>query len=330
MDIELYLIGLFEDPEPGAGGGTGGDTPAAGGDDTPAAGDDTPTEEEDYIIRSSDVEPAISYDHINRINGGIKKLMEILGVTNLREIQNGAAIKLYKTTVVNTPEQVDEGEVVPLTQIKRTCVKTISIPLNKFRKQVTAEAIQRDGYENAINATDNKFAAMIRKNVKDTFFSTLAEGSGTATPGADLQQALANALAGLKKATEDEDVTPVAIVHWDDLYGYLGAAEITTQSEFGFDYLSNFLGRFSYAIFTGDENFAGKPTVTCQENIHGVKPGNGSDVARALGYSTDVSGTVLMKHVDGGANFSLETRGMCGVAFYAEDLDLVFVGAIGE
>lgn len=304
VDIR-YIKGLFDD------------------DPAPAEEEDDPTEN---MVKSTDIEPAISIDHINGIITGFKRLMEVLGVSRIRKVAAGAKVALYKTTVGTVADQVAEGEDIPLTKVERKKVKEISIGLKKYRKAVTAEAIQADGYEHAVNDTDDALVAKIRGVVKAAFYTNLAAGTGTATAGSTLQAAMANAMAALLTKFEDADVTPLFVVNVNDVYTYLGTAAISTQNAFGFSYLKDFLG-LGDVIVTSDVE-AGTVYATAKENLNAVMPDGGSDVARALGMTTDASGTVLMKHTQNGTNASLETLLMTGVVFYAEDLSGVIKGAI--
>lgn len=297
LNERYFLNMLFDDPEP------------------------EPEPEESAIISSTDIEPAISIDHISQFKTSLRKLMEVIGVSNFRLVANGAKVPLYKTTIETLPAQVGEGEDIPLTKVTRKKVKDITITLQKHRKGVTAEAIQADGYENAVNDTDRALISRIRKAVKKSFFSNVEDGTGTGTAGATLQSAMANALAALGNKYEDEDVTPLFVLNRDDVYNYLGEAPVY-HNIFGFQVLENFLGAGD-AIVTSDVT-AGKVWVTAKENLYGVAPSNGSDVANALGMTADESGLILIKHTPNTTNATLETLVMSGATFYAEDLAGVF------
>ncbi len=69
----------------------------------------------------------------------------------------GTDIKIYEMTKENAPSQVAEGVTIPLTEIKRKLKTTISITLDKYRKNTTAKAIQKVGRSMAVNQTDEKF-----------------------------------------------------------------------------------------------------------------------------------------------------------------------------
>ena len=190
---------------------------------------------------TTDLAPAISIDFTSRISENISTLMEILGVTEMTPMAAGTLIKLY-TETVTVAEQVAEGETINLSKVKRELAATKELGLGKYRKQVTAESIQKYGRDRAINRTDEKLIAEIRKGIKADFFNMVSMGTGTAPAGLNLQGALANVWAALQKKFVDTDGTPIYFVSTDDIAPYLANATITVQNAFGFTYVENFLG----------------------------------------------------------------------------------------
>ena len=213
---------------------------------------------------TSDLEPAISVDFTTRLNSNITELQNLLGIVDLEPMSAGTLIKVYKMEQVNTPEQVAEGEFIPLTKINRTLAKTIELKLNKYRKQTTAESIQKVGRNMAINQTDEKLVSGIRKDIKKNFYDILLTGTGSAA-GTTLQASLAAGWGKVKKFYEDEDATPIFFVSSDDVADYLGSAQITMQNAFGWTYIENFLG-LGTAIVT-PSLAKGKTIATAKENL---------------------------------------------------------------
>ena len=275
-----------------------------------------------------DVEPAISIDHTSRLVENIKSLQAVLGITEMVPMAAGTIVKRYKTVKENTPDQVDEGEVIPLTKITRKALDNIELTLKKYRKLVTAEAIQKTGYNVAVNETDAKLISEVRKDVKDEFFSMIAEGTGEATSADSLQKACANLWASIQTYYEDMDVTPVFFINPIDVATYLGSAAITTQTAFGFSYLENFLGMGNAII--SSKVAQGKVYATVTQNLNGVYVPAGGDLANAFGLTYDESGLVGMNHTPAIDRASLNTLLLCGVVFYPEDVSGVFVGSIAE
>lgn len=279
-------------------------------------------------IVSTDINPAISIDHVERLQANIRTLQKLFGIMELKAMPEGSQIKQYVTTVGNIPAQVNEGDEIALTKVQRTLANTFTIALKKYRKLVTAEAIQRDGYENAVNGTDNALVKEVRKAFKTGFYGLLATGSGSGTNGTDLQKTCANLWADLATKFEDVDATPIFFINPKDLATYLGSAQITVQTAFGFDYMLNFLG-MGDAIITPQVT-EGTVIATAKENLNGAYvPANG-DIGQTFGLTTDESGLVGMVHTPDTGRASLETLLLMGVVFYAEDLSGVFKASIGE
>lgn len=278
------------------------------------------------MTKAADLEPAISIDCVSRITGNINELQKVLGITEMESMAAGTTIKVWKMEQTNTPDQVAEGETIALTKITRTLAKTVELVLKKFRRNTSAESIQKVGREVAINQTDEKLLSGIQKGIKKDFFDLLQTGTGTAS-GANLQATLASAWGALKKFHEDEDATPLYVVSVDDVSDYLGGAQITMQQAFGLSYIENFLG-LGDTIVT--PNVAkGKVIAVAKENLHGAYiPANSGDVAQTFGLTSDGTGLVGMTHSAITGNATVDTLAMSGVVFYPELLDGVIVGTI--
>ena len=275
---------------------------------------------------TTDIEPAISIDHNNRLVEGIKTLQRALGITAMKPMAAGTQIKQYKLTKTNSPTQVAEGETISLTKITRKLANTFTLTLKKYRKQTTAEAIQQSGYNAAVNETDGKLLGEVRKDIKSAFFATVNAGTGTATAGSNLQTALANLWGALQVYYEDMDVTPVFFVNPLDAAAYLGSAAISTQNAFGLTYIEDFLGLGN--AFITSSVAQGAPAATVTQNLNGAYVPAGGDVARTFGLTYDATGLVGMKHYTADSEASVDTLVMSGVVFYAEDAAGVFVGSI--
>jgi hypothetical protein len=275
---------------------------------------------------TSDLAPAISVDYVSRITENIQTLQQILGIVDMEPMAVGTTIKMY-TESVTLGAQVAEGEEINLSKATRVLAATKELTLGKYLKEVTAESIQKYGRDRAINKTDEKIVGEIRKGIKNNFFSLLATGTGTATAGASLQAALANVWAALQTRFDDMDVTPVYFVSSTDVAGYLGTANISTQTAFGFSYVEDFLGLGTVII--NPNLTAGTVIGTVMENLNGAyAPATGGDLAEAFNLTSDESGLVGMTHQAKTGNASLQTLLFCSVLFYPEYLDGVIKGSI--
>ena len=275
---------------------------------------------------TTDLEPAISIDFASRLATNINELQELLGITELIPMNAGSIIKIYKTVKVNTPDQVAEGEVIPLTKIQSKLAQTIELSLSKFRKSTTAEAIQRSGRSLAINQTDAKLLSGIQAGIKSDFYDILLTGTGKAT-GTSLQSTLAATWGAIKKYYQDIDATPIFFVSSDDVADYLGTATVSTQTAFGLTYIEDFLGLGTVVI--APNLTKGKVVGTAKENLNGAYvPANAGDVADSFKLSADASGLVGMTHTIGADTATVDTLAFSGVKFFPEYLDGVMVGTI--
>lgn len=283
---------------------------------------------EDNLITSNDIEPAISIDFTSRLTSNITELQQLLGVTDMQPMSAGTSIKIYKTEQVNTPEQVGEGETIKLTKIDRKQVDTIELKLEKYRKSTTAEAIQKTGRQRAINDSDTKLVSGIQKDIKRKFYTALRLATGSAT-GSTLQSTLAAVWGEIQQQYTDMDATPIYFVSSTDVADYLGEAQVTLQTTFGFSYIENFLGLGTVVITP--ELDPGEVYGTARENINGAYvPATSGDVAQTFGLTGDATGLVGMTHQIKGDNATVETICFSGVVFYPELTDGIIKGTIDD
>ena len=279
-------------------------------------------------VVAADVAPAISLDYVSRIKTNVDQLREMLGVSEMIAMPAGNTINMYTLTRYNTPDQVNEGYEIPLTEIKRTVAKSLTLALLKYRKLTTAEAIQKTGSEVAVNMTDEKLVSEIQKDIKAAFFTALKTGTGTATAAANLQAQLANGWAKVVSGFEDMDASPIHFVHPTTAAAYLGSASITVQNAFGLNYVEDFLGLGTLVLTTAVS--AGDVWSTAKENLTGFYAPINGDLSREFGLSYDETGIVGICHNRMTSHASIETLALAGVVFAPELLDHVYKGTISN
>lgn len=287
----------------------------------------TPAEPAAGTTTTADMAPAISVDFTSRISKNIVELQKLLGITDLIPMSAGTDIKIYKWTVDELADQVGEGKTIGLTKVTRTLANTISLALDKYRRNTTAEAIQKVGRNIAINQSDEKLVGKVQKETKKSLYAALKKGSGTVS-GITLQAVLANLWAKLQEYYEDEDVTPVYFINQQDVADYLGTAQITMQTAFGFTYIENFLGLGTAII--SPQVTAKNPIATAKENMRGAYVPMSGDVAQTFALMADSTGLVGMTHSINYRDASVDTLLMSCVKFFPEFEDGVFIGTIGN
>lgn len=275
---------------------------------------------------AADLTPGISIDFATNFTSNITELQKVLGITEMDAMAAGTTIKIYKTEVGEIADQVGEGETIGLTKVTRVLAGTKELVLNKYRRNTTAEAIQKHGRDVAINQSDEKLVAKIQKGIKQEFFDVLATGTGTAQ-GTGLQATIANAWGALNVVHEDEGATAIHFLNPLDVAEYLGNAQITMQTAFGLSYVADFLGLGT--VMVSPRVPKGKTISTAKENLHGAYiPANSGDVARTFGLTSDSTGLIGVNHAPITSNATVDTLMMSGVLFYPEYLDKVIVGTI--
>lgn len=269
-------------------------------------------------IKVADIQPIISYDHATRLATDLTALREILGIPSLRVFNEGSQVKIYETTIDAKGDQPEEGAVIPLTHVSRKLSRTIDLKLRKYRKETTVDAIQSDGLDNAVNETDQKLTDLMRQEVLTAFYNTLttSDKATEAKAGANLQAALANAYAQVKKTFDGLTATPIYFVSVFDAAEYLGTANPVLAEEGGVTYLQNFLSLGTVVLTP--ELPAGTVYATAKENLYGAYVPVSGSVGRSIGATADQTGLVAMKHYVDNSTANLGTLLMSGVVFYPE------------
>lgn len=267
-------------------------------------------------------------DFATRFGYSVKKLIEALGITRKLPKSAGTVLKVYKVTGTLQNGKVAEGEAIPLSEYSTTYEPIGEVTLEKWAKSTTAEAISSKGYKQAVIDTDSKMLQDIQKKIRTDFFTFLATGTGIAT-GTGLQSTLAQCWGQLQVLFEDNTIDSVYMLNPLDVADYLATAQVTTQSAFGMTYIENFLGLGT--VFLNSSVPKGKVYATAKENIVLYYiPTNGSDLGEAFTFTSDETGYIGVHHESDYNNLTNNTTAVSGVGLFAEFLDGVVVGTIGE
>ena len=277
---------------------------------------------------TTDFAKAQSIDFVTRFNGSIKKLQELLGITRRTPMGSGAIIKTYKNTVTLADGDVAEGEIIPLSKVENTLANTYELTYKKYRRAVTLEAIQRNGFDQAVIDADNALLKKIQSNVRSSFATFLSTGTGTAT-GSGFQASVANACGKLQILFEDDAAGDVIVLaNPMDISDYIGGANISTQQAFGMTYFKAFT---DVSILTNASVPQGKFYATVSDNINIAYPLiSGGEINKAFNFTTDESGLIGITHTSDNTRVNYETTILTGVTMFAERLDGVIVGTIGD
>lgn len=274
---------------------------------------------ETNVITSAEMKRVREVDFVQQFtHTSLAKLIEVLGVTRKIPMMEGTTMYLYTTTGTLQKGAVAEGDVIPLSKYEQKKTPIGEIKLNKHRKAVTAEAIEKSG-DSAIVDTDVALLRDIQKDIRTSFFDFLngdIADSSTAT-GVGLQAALANAWGQLQIKFEDDTAQAVYFINPADMADYLGTANITMQTAFGMNYIENFLG-LGTVIMTSQVE-AGKFVATAKENIVMYYLTMSGAIANAFNLTTDETGYIGVKSgYQNEERAQIETLAMDGINFFVE------------
>ena len=282
---------------------------------------------ENNLITSADLARAREIDFALSFTGGIKKLLEALGVTRKVAKQAGTVLKTYKATGTLETGVVAEGDTIPLSKYTVEPVSYKEMSLLKWRKATSAEAIVEKGYDQAVTMTTDRMLRDVQKVIRTNFFAFLATGTATAT-GDGLQGALAQTWGKLQTLFEDDEVSAVYFVNPLDIADYLAAAQISTQTAFGMTYVQNFLGLGT--VFMNSSVPKGKVYATAKENVVLYYiPVNGADMGEAFNFTSDQTGYIGIHEEPDYTNMTVSDIVVNGMEIFAERLDGVVVATIG-
>lgn len=280
----------------------------------------------DNLTKSANVQTAArEIDFVSRFAKNWDGLREIMGIMRPIRKENGAVLKQKTASITLQSGSVGEGEEVPysLASVSETPIAEMGI--EKYAKAVSIEAIKEHGYDNAVAMTDAAFLNQLQSNVMNQFFTFLTTAEGATTDTVDtFQKGLAlargNVLNEFRKL--QLDVTEVVgFVNIMDFYNYLGTADITVQSQFGMNYIQNFMGYRTIFLCSDNEISQGTIVAVPVENInlYYVDPSS-SDFARAgLQYTVDGVTPLIGFHTQGNYNTVVsECFAIMGLTLFAE------------
>jgi len=288
---------------------------------------------ETRVITTSQMSKVREVDFVAQFtHKSLAKLIEVLGVTRKVPMQEGTTLYLYTTTgTLQNGKNIDEGDVIPLSQYQRNKVAVGEMTLGKWRKATTAEAIMKSGYEEACAETDAGLLLDVQKSVRSDFFSLLngtITGS-TSVTGVGLQAALAAAWAKLQVLFEDDTASAVYFVNPLDMGDYLGSASITMQNAFGMNYIENFLGLGT--VIMSSQVTQGTFVATAKENIVLYYLSMNGDIAGKFGLTVDDLGLIGIKtDIPTEQRAQLETLVMAGIDLFVEYAAGVVKGTISS
>lgn len=289
------------------------------------------------LITTADIQvTARELDFVTRFEQNWEHLREILGIMRPIKKVPGAILKSKYAEGTLQSGEVAEGEEIPYSKFTVKEKTYAEMTIEKYAKAVSIEAIKDHGYENAVAMTDDQFLFELQTNVTNRFYTYLNTGELTSKQTTfQMGLAMAKGLVVNKFKKMHKNVTGVVgFVNVLDVYEYLGAANITVQNQFGFQYIKDFMGFNTIFLLSEDEVARGRIIATPVDNIvmYYVDPAE-SDFAKAgLVYTTGAGETNLIGfHTQGNYNTAVsEAFAIMGLTLFAEFIDAIAVVTVSE
>lgn len=272
-------------------------------------------------------------DFVTSFGKNIQALLDVLGIARMIRKENGSALKTKEVAGELKSGDIGEGEEIPYSQYKVTEKVFDTIKIEKYRKGVSLEAIAEKGYDVAVNDTDEEFKSDLQNKVSDKFYKQLKVGSLTGSE-TTWQMAIAMSIGKVKDKFKKMKRTATGVAVWVntlDVYKYIGAADITLQTAFGFEYMKSFLG--ADVVFISSEIPEGVVIATPLNNIvaYYVDPGDSEFVKAGLSYTTDPTTGFIGFHAQGTYERAIsDLFAIMGLRLFCEYLDAIAYTSVGS
>jgi len=281
----------------------------------------------DRLTKSVNIDTtAREVDFVTRFAKNWQHLRDIMGIMRTIRKTPGTVLKSKYASVILQSGNVEEGNEIPYSQASVATKDYAKINVEKYAKAVSIEAINEHGYDDAVGLTDDQFLFELQNNVTGRFYSFLNSGTLTSVK-TTFQAALAEAQGQVRnkwKAMHKGITEIVGFCNILDAYDYLGAANITVQSEFGMNYIENFLGYRRLFLCTESEVARGIILATPIENmiLYYVSPDDSEFAKAGLAYTTDGETNLIGFHTQGDYKTAVsESFALMGMTLMAEYLD---------
>ena len=271
-------------------------------------------------------------DFVSRFGQNWEALREILGIMRPIEKQAGTKLKSYTAKVDLEDGNVDPGCVIPYSKATIKQVGYADLTLKKYAKAVPVEDVDKYGVEVAVEKSDNAFLNELQGVVMDNFYDTLTDDTHAMTgTDATFQMAVAMSIGKVQDKFKKmhKDITSVVVfVNTLDVYEYVGSANISIQTQFGIQYVKDFLGAQTMIISSEIER--GKVIAIPSDNLVLYYIDPSTEFAKlGLVYTTDGETNLIGFHVQGNYGTAVgESFALMGMVLWYEYADGVAIETI--
>ena len=276
-------------------------------------------------------------DFVTRFADNWEALRNILGIMRPIRKAPGTQLISYTADVELEDGDVDPGNVIPYSKTTITQAAKGDLEIKKYAKAVPIEDVNKYGAAIAVEKSDDAFLTKLQNAVLTQFYTFLNTGTlGGDVSASTWQDALAKAQGEVlnKFATMQKDVTSVVgFANILDAYDYLGAADISVQTQFGLTYIQDFLGYSVLFLLPANRVARGTVIATPVENIdlYYIDPSDSDFAKLGLNYTTQGETNLIGFHAQGNYSTAVgESYALMGMALWAEYLDGIAKITFGE
>ena len=272
-------------------------------------------------------------DFVSRFTNNWEALREILGIMDPVRKQPGTQLVSYTASVELESGSVDAGEVIPYSKATIVQSSKTDLSLQKYAKAVPIEDVAKYGAAIAVQKSDDAFLNELQGVVLDDFYDVLTDDTHAKTyTETTFQMAVSMGIGYVRdkfKKMRKNASTIVVFANTLDAYRYLGAADIDIQSNFGIDYVKNFLGATTMILSSEIEE--GTVIAVPADNLvlYYIDPGDGEFAQLGLNYTVEGETNLIGFHANGNYGTAVgESFALMGMALWAEYADAIAIGTI--
>lgn len=273
-------------------------------------------------------------DFVTRFGQNWDALRDILGIMRPIKKAPGSQLISYTASIALEDGAVEPGEVIPYSKTTVVQAAKGDLTIEKYAKAVTIEDVSKYGATVAVQKTDEAFLNQLQSNVMTRFYNFL--NTGSLVDGASTwQMALALAKGKVVDKFQKMRKTVTDVVGFAnvlDFYNYLGAADITVQTQFGLTYVKNFMGYSTLFLLSAPDIAQGSVLACPVENIdlYYIDPNDAEFRQLGLDYTVQGETNLIGFHANGNYSTAVgESFALMGMALWAEYLDgisIIYVG----
>lgn len=274
-------------------------------------------------------------DFVTRFSKNWNALMQIMGIMRPIRKQAGTKLVAYKASVDLKDGAVGEGEEIPYSMASVEEIFYGDVDVEKYAKAVSLEAVNRYGAVVAIEKTDDQFLVELQNKVLTRFYKFLNNGA-LLSVHPTWQMALAMAKGNVVDKFNQMRRTVTEVVGFAnvlDVYEYVGAAEITIQTQFGMTYVENFMGYSTLFLMSEPDIPRGTVIAVPVENIdlYYVDPSDSDFAKLGLVYTTAGETNLIGFHAEGDYKHAVgEMFALMGMTLWAEYIDGIAIAVVND